>query len=99
MADSNHQFLQQASDLMNDLNVHYMEAEFDDQVQLKDQLDQAMSNFSKTKLAILKHNIICTSDDVKQMQQLRSRLANAPNLQQILTTVASFINFVRLRFL
>jgi len=84
---------------MNDLNVHYMEAEFDDQVQLKEQLDRAMSDFSQAKLAILKHNIVCTSDDVKQMQQLRERLANAPNLQQILATVMSFVNFVRLRFL
>jgi pyruvate formate-lyase activating enzyme-like uncharacterized protein len=99
MSDSNHLFLQHASDLMNDLNVHYMEAEFDDQVQLKEQLDRAMSDFSQAKLAILKHNIVCTSDDVKQMQQLRERLANAPNLQQILATVMSFVNFVRLRFL
>ncbi len=99
MSDSNHLFLQQASDLMNDLNVHYMEAEFDNQVQLKDQLDQAMSDFSKAKLAILKHSIICTSDDVKQMQQLRQRLSNAPDLQKILATVVSFVSFVRLRFL
>ncbi len=99
MSDPNDLFLQHASDLMNDLNVHYMEAEFDEQVQLKEQLDQAMSAFSQAKLAILKHNVICTSDDVKQMQQLRERLATAPNLQQILATVVSFASFVRLRFL
>ena len=99
MSDSNHLFLQQASDLMNDLNVRYMEAEFDDQVQLKDQLDRAMSDFSKEKLAILKNSIICTSDDVKQMQQLRQRLSNAPDVQKILATVVSFVSFVRLRFL
>ena len=99
MSDSNHLFLQQAANLMNDLNVRYMEAEFDDQVQLKDQLDQAMNDFSKAKLAILKNTITCTADDVRQMQQLRQRLAKAPNLQQILTTVISFANFVRLRFL
>jgi len=84
---------------MNDLNVRYMEAEFDDQVQLKDQLDRAMSDFSKAKLAILKNSIICTSDDVKQMQQLRQRLSNAPDVQKILATVVSFVSFVRLRFL
>ncbi len=99
MSDSNHLFLQQASDLMNDFNVRYMEAEFDDQVQLKDQLDRAMSDFSKAKLAILKNSIICTSDDVKQMQQLRQRLSNAPDVQKILATVVSFVSFVRLRFL
>lgn len=99
MSDSNHLFLQQASDLMNDLNVRYMEAEFDDQVQFKDQLDRAMSDFSKAKLAILKNSIICTSDDVKQMQQLRQRLSNAPDVQKILATVVSFVSFVRLRFL
>jgi len=99
MSNSNHLFLQQASDLMNDLNVRYMEAEFDDQVQLKDQLDRAMSDFSRAKLAILKNSIICTSDDVKQMQQLRQRLSNAPDVQKILATVVSFVSFVRLRFL
>lgn len=99
MSDSNRLFLQQAANLMNDLNVHYIEAEFDDQVQLKDQLDQAMRDFSKAKLAILKNNITCTAEDVRQMQQLRQRLARAPNLQQILTTVVSFVSFIRLRFL
>jgi len=36
---------------------------------------------------------------VKQMQQLRQRLSNAPDVQKILATVVSFVSFVRLRFL
>jgi hypothetical protein len=99
MSDNTQLFLTQAADLMNELNVRYIEAEFDEQVQLKDELDRAMSNFSKAKLAILKNKVVCTSEDVRQMQQLQQRLAKAPDFQQVLNTAIRFANFVRSRFL
>lgn len=99
MSDTNRLFFQHASDLMNELNTRYMEAEFDEQVQLKDDLDRAMTNFSQARLAILQSNIICTPADVKQMQQLQQQLSKAPSWEQILATAVNFANFVRQRFL
>jgi hypothetical protein len=96
---TNQDFFQQASDLLNELEIRYMEADFDTQVQLRDQLDQAMADFSKARLAILKKNIVCTPDDVKQMQLLRQQIVNAPDILRVLTTVAKFAAFVKLRFL
>ncbi|NJR52658.1 MAG: hypothetical protein HC780_26885 [Leptolyngbyaceae cyanobacterium CSU_1_3] len=99
MPDQNRLFLQHAAHLLNELEIRYLEADFDEQVYLKDDLDQAMSDFSKAKLAILKKTVTCTSEDVKQMRQLRQRMSNAPNFPQIVSTIASFASFVRSRFL
>jgi hypothetical protein len=99
MPDQNRLFLQHAAHLLNELEIRYLEADFDEQVQLKDDLDQAMSNFSKAKLAILKNTVTCTSEDVKQMRQLRQRMSDAPTFPQIVSTIASFASFVRSRFL
>lgn len=96
---TNQAFFQQASDLLSELEIRYVEADFDTQVQLRDQLDEAMANFSKARLNILKKNIVCTPDDVKQMQQLRQQIVNAPDIWQILTTVSKFVAFMQLRFL
>jgi hypothetical protein len=98
MSDNNRLFLQQASNLLNELQIRYLEADFDDQVELKDDLDRAMSDFSRAKLAILKSTVTCTSDDVKQMRQLRQKISSAPNFSQIVSTVVSFATFVRSRF-
>jgi hypothetical protein len=98
MSSNNQLFLQQASNLLNELQIRYLEADFDEQVELKDDLDRAMSDFSRAKLAILKNSVTCTSDDVKQMQQLQKKVSNAPNFSQIVSTVISFATFVRSRF-
>lgn len=84
---------------MNELEIRYLEAEFDEQVQLKSELDEAMSNFSKAKLAILKNNITCTPEDVRQMKQLRQQITNALDLSQIVGTIVQFVSFMQLRFL
>lgn len=96
---TNQEFFQQASDLLGELEIRYMEADFDTQVQLRDQLDQAMADFSRARLAILQKNILCTPDDVKQMQLLRQQIIKAPDFLQILATVAKFAAFIRMRFL
>ena len=84
---------------MNELEIQYLEAEFDEQVQLKENLDQAMSDFSRAKLAILKNAVTCTAEDIRQMKQLQQQVSNAPSLTQIVSTIVSFASFVRSRFL
>jgi hypothetical protein len=99
-ASANNQlFLQQAGALLNDLQVVYREAEFDEQVQLKPQLDQAMITYSKARLAIAKNAIVCTPEDLKQMKLLRDRIDKAPNLLQLVEGIAKFALFMRSRFL
>ena len=99
MSDSNSLFLKTAADLMNDLNVRYMEADFDTQVELRDELDRAMTAYSEAELAILQKNIKCTPDDVAQMQKLRQRIAKSAGAIQLLSTVGSIASFFVTRFL
>lgn len=96
---NNQLFLQQAAGLLSDLELRYMEAEFDEQVQLKDDLDQAMIAYSKARLAILRSAVICTPDDIKQMQLLRQQIEKAPDVLQLVMGAARFATFMRSRFL
>jgi hypothetical protein len=98
MSDSNSLFLKTAADLMNDLNVRYMEADFDTQVQLRDELDRAMIAYSEAELAILHKKIKCTPDDVAQMQKLRQKVAKSAGTIQFLSTVGSVASFLVKRF-
>jgi hypothetical protein len=99
MSDTNSLFLKAAADLMNDLNVRYMEADFDTQVELRDELDRTMTAFSEAELAILHKNVKCTPDDVAQMQKLRQRIAKSAGTIQLLGTVGSVASFLVKRFL
>jgi predicted molibdopterin-dependent oxidoreductase YjgC len=99
MSDSNSLFLKTASDLMNDLNIRYMEADFDTQVELRDQLDRAMTAYSEAELTILRKSVKCTPEDVAQMQKLRQQVAKSANFTQLLSTVGSVASFFVKRFL
>lgn len=99
MSDTNQLFFKQASDLLSKIEIRYMQADFDEQVELKEERDQAMTTFSQARLAILKQNIACTDADVQKMKQLRQQIDLSPDIVQVIATVASFATFMRSRFL
>ncbi|MER3433112.1 MAG: hypothetical protein C4288_06710 [Leptolyngbya sp. ERB_1_1] len=99
MSDNNQLFFKQASDLLSKIEIRYMQADFDEQIELKEERDRAMTVFSQARLAILKENIICTDADVQIMKQLRQQIDSSPDIVQVVATVASFASFVRSRFL
>lgn len=99
MTDINQLFFQQASDLLSNIEVRYVEADFDEQVELKPERDRAMALFAQARLAILKDNITCTDADVQTMKQLRQQIDRSPDIVQMIVTIASFASFVRSRFL
>ena len=99
MSDTNSLFFKTAADLMNDLNVRYMEADFDTQVELRDELDRVMTAYSEAELAVLNKNIKCTPADVAQMQKLRQQIARSAGTLQLLSTVGRVASFFVTRFL
>lgn len=99
MSDTNQLFFQQATDLLSKIEICYMQADFDEQIELKAERDQAMIVFSQARLAILKQNITCTDADVQTMKQLRQQIDSSPDIVQVIATVASFAAFMRSRFL
>jgi len=84
MPDSNTAFLQIASSVMNELDIRYMEADLDERVQLKEELDRAMMTFSEVRCKILENEVICTPDDLSKMQLLRQEVEDAGEIQKIL---------------
>ncbi len=99
MSDNNALLLQSAAALMNDLNVRYMEADLDGQLDLKPEMDQAFLNYSQARLALLENSIQCTPADVSQMQQLRQQVSQAAEIQTVIAAVIRFSSFLRGRFL
>lgn len=99
MLDNNELFFKQASDLLSKIEIRYMQADFDDQIELKDERDRAMTVFSQARLAILKQNIACTDTDIQKMKELQQKIDRSPDILQVVATVASFAAFMRSRFL
>lgn len=87
MPDSNTLFLQTASAVMNELDVRYMEADLDEKVQLKEELDKAMMTFSEARCKILENEVLCSEDDVAKMQELRREVERAGEIQSLLKIV------------
>jgi hypothetical protein len=94
MTDSNTLFLQTAAAAMNELDIRYMEADLDGKMQLKDDLDKAMMTFSEIRCRLMESEVICTPDDVAQMQRLREEVSNAGTVQAVLLTVARVTRFL-----
>jgi hypothetical protein len=94
MTDSNTLFLQTASAVMNELDIRYMEADLDGKMQLKDDLDKAMMTFSEIRCRLLESEVICTPDDVVQMQRLRQEVNNAGTVQAVLSTLVRLTRFL-----
>jgi hypothetical protein len=99
MPDATTEFLKITADVMSNLDIAYMQADLDAQVELRDNLDRAMRNYSKTRLAILKRQVICTAQDVEAMKKMRQNLTKATGQRQLLDAFLGFAGFLSTRFL
>jgi hypothetical protein len=99
MSDSNTEFLQVAADVATNMTTKYLRADLDTQIELRDNFDRALRNYNKTRLVILKKQVICTPKDVEAMQQLRQKLSQANTQQQLLDSLLGFVRFLTMRFL
>jgi hypothetical protein len=99
MPDATTEFLKVTADVMSNLDIAYMQADLDAQVELRDNLDRAMRNYSKTRLAILKRQAICTAQDVEAMKKIRQNLIKATGQIQVLDAFLGFAGFLSTRFL
>jgi hypothetical protein len=96
---TNQTLIKQAADLLSALEIRYEEASFDEQVQLREVLDQAMNSYSSARLALLKNKVICTSADLAKMTTIKRDLDRAINVRQVLTVSTRLVGFLTGRFL
>jgi hypothetical protein len=96
--NTNAEFLKIAADVMSNLDVTYMQADLDMQLELRDDLDRAMRRYAKIRLAILKRQVICTAQDIVAMQTLQQNLAKATGQRQLLDVFLGFVGFLTTRF-
>jgi hypothetical protein len=97
--NSNKTVLKIAADILSELDVRYMSANLDEQIELRDDLDRAMLAYSRARLAILKQSTTCTAKDVENMKALRQKLSRSSSLEQLLDSTVSFIGLLTTRFL
>ncbi len=92
--DNNTQFLRTAAAVMSDLDVCYMEADFNGKVDLKPELDKAMLAFSQLRLQILRNAVLCQPSDVQKMQALRQDVNNADDINTLLQVAVRISSFL-----
>jgi hypothetical protein len=98
-SQTNQVFIRQAADLLSALEIRYEEATFDEQVQLRDVLDQAMNSYATARLMLLKSKVLCTSADLAKMNVIKQDLNRAIDFSQILTVSTRLVGFLTGRFL
>jgi hypothetical protein len=95
---TNDTFLRQTADILNNLEVRYQEANFDEQVQLRDLLDQAMNSYSSARLTLLKNKVTSTPDDIAKMNQIKRDLDGALDFGTLMTVSTRLVSFLISRF-
>jgi len=90
--------LRQTADVLSDLEVRYQEASFDEQVQLRDLLDQAMNSYSSARLTLLKNKVTSTPADIAKMNQIKRDLDRAMDFGKLMTVSARLVSFLTRRF-
>jgi hypothetical protein len=95
---TNETFLQQTADILSDLEVRYQEASFDEQVQLRDLLDQAMNSYSGARLTLLKNKVTSTPTDIVKMNQIKQDLDQAMDFGKLITVSTKLVSFLTSRF-
>jgi hypothetical protein len=93
-AESNQAFLKLAADVLSELDIRYMEANLDQQLALRYQLDRAMLNYSQARLAILKQQVQLTPADVTKMRELQTKLAQTSSFNQVFDLALNFVGFL-----
>lgn len=88
--NNNKIFLQQASAILDEIDMQYTEADLDEKVQLKPQLDAAILNYSQARLKVLQHQVTCTPEDIAQMQALRREVDRSANVTATLKVLFRF---------
>ena len=71
---TNQTFLQHTADVLSNLEVRYQEASFDEQVQLRDLLDQAMNSYSSARLTLFAMGLSVVSE---RREAIRALLVTA----------------------
>jgi hypothetical protein len=95
---TNQTFLQQTADVLSNLEVRYQEASFDEQVQLRDLLDQAMKSYSSARLTLLKNKVTSTPADIAKMNQIKRDLDRAIDFGKLMTVSTKLVSFLTSRF-
>ena len=91
-------FLRQTADVLSNLEVRYQEASFDEQVQLRDLLDQAMNKYSSARLTLLKNKVTSTPADIAKMNQIKRDLDRAIDFGKLITVSTKLVSFLTSRF-
>jgi hypothetical protein len=92
--ESNQAFLKLAADVLSELDIRYMEANLDEQLALRYQLDRAMLNYSRARLALLKQQVQLTPADVTKMRELQTQLAKTSSFNQVFDLALNFVSFL-----
>lgn len=69
-------------------------ADFNAKRQLKKPRDAAFSTYSIARLELLEEGVICTTEDIEEMREIRREIEAAAETQTLLRAIPRFITFL-----
>lgn len=92
--DNDSTVFENAASAVNAIDIQYRLADFNDKKKLKKPRDAVFYVYSMTRLELLEEGIICTSDDVEAMQEIRQEIEEAADTQTLLKEIPRLISFL-----
>ena len=77
-----------------EVDVRYRAASFADKLLLKPERDRAFNAYSAARLKLLADGVICTGDDVQEMQEIRAEIEKAAQTQSLLVAIGKLVGFL-----
>lgn len=88
--------LQSSASSVNIIDLKYRELKDkpSEQFRLKKYRDRAFSTYSIARLELLGNEVICTTDDIKEMQAIRKEIEQAAETQGLIQGAIRLIRFL-----
>lgn len=86
--DNNDQFLEDAAKAVFVISVKYRREDINGKQKLRQPRDKAFSAYSMARLKLLEDEVICTPQDVQDMQVIRQEIEQAATTQNLIAAIA-----------
>ena len=86
--------LEEAAAAVTAIDRKYRRANFNEQIELKPERDEAFNTYARARLKLLEEGVIATEEDVEQMKRIRREVARARKTQTLIAGALRLARFL-----
>lgn len=86
--DNNDIFLDEATKAVFIIGVRYRQADINGKQELRQSRDKAFSAYTIARFKLLKDEVVCTNEDVQEMEKIRQEIQQAAQTQTLIAASA-----------